>query len=309
MQAPVHQSPFAPAYLTLMKNGKLTERVSTAWRHMEDCDLCARYCHINRRQTTRGAVCRTGEHARVYSYGPHHGEEDPLRGSRGSGTIFFSWCNLRCVFCQNRDISQRGSGQEAGPDELAGMMLDLQRQGCHNINLVSPSHVVAQLISAVEIAARHGLYLPLVYNTGGYDSPEALTLLDGIVDIYMPDMKYGDSAIARRYSRVRDYVEINRAAVREMHRQVGDLELDEQGIARRGLLVRHLVLPGNLAGTEQVLAFIAGEISPDTYLNLMDQYHPCYRAGEFPPLDRPLRPGEFQAALSAAARHGLHRLD
>ena len=309
MQAPVHRSPFAPAYLTLMKNGKLTERVSAAWRHMEDCDLCARYCHINRRQTTRGAVCRTGEHARVYSYGPHHGEEDPLRGSRGSGTIFFSWCNLRCVFCQNRDISQRGSGQEAGPDELAGMMLDLQRQGCHNINLVSPSHVVAQLISAVEIAARHGLYLPLVYNTGGYDSPEALTLLDGIVDIYMPDMKYGDSAIARRYSRVRDYVEINRAAVREMHRQVGDLELDEQGIARRGLLVRHLVLPGNLAGTEQVLAFIAGEISPDTYLNLMDQYHPCYRAGEFPPLDRPLRPGEFQAALSAAARHGLHRLD
>jgi putative pyruvate formate lyase activating enzyme len=245
----------------------------------------------------------------VYSSGPHHGEEDPLRGTRGSGTIFFSWCNLRCVYCQNWDISQRGAGQEVGPEELAGMMLALQGLGCHNINLVSPSHVVAQIISAVEIAARNGLRLPLVYNTGGYDSPEALALLDGIIDIYMPDMKYGDSGIARRYSRVRNYVETNRAAVTEMHRQVGDLALDAQGIAQRGLLVRHLVLPGNLAGTGQVLAFIAREISPDTYLNLMDQYHPCYRAGENPPLDRALRREEFEAALALAARHGLHRLD
>ncbi len=309
MQARNAQPPFAPAYLALLERGTLAGRASAAWRHLQDCDLCARYCHINRLKTRKGAVCRTGEHAVVYSFGPHHGEEDPLRGSRGSGTIFFSWCNLRCVFCQNWDISHKGTGHEVEPDELAGMMLALQRQGCHNINLVSPSHVVAQIIRAVEIAARSGLRLPLVYNTGGYDSPEALALLDGIVDIYMPDMKYGDSSVARRYSRVRNYVESNRTAVREMHRQVGDLVLDGHGIAQRGLLVRHLVLPGNLAGTEQVLAFIAGEISLSTYLNLMDQYHPCYRAGEYPPLDRPLRPGEFESALALAARYGLHNLD
>jgi putative pyruvate formate lyase activating enzyme len=301
--------PFTPAYLALLHNGRLEERASAAWRHMKDCDLCARYCHTNRLQTRKGAVCRTGEQARVYSFGPHHGEEDPLRGSRGSGTIFFSWCNLRCVFCQNWEISHKGAGHEVDPEELAGMMLALQRQGCHNINLVSPSHVVAQIIAAVAIAARKGLRLPLVYNTGGYDSAEALALLDGIIDIYMPDMKYGDSDIARRYSRVRDYVRVNRAAVREMHRQVGDLVLDEHGVARRGLLIRHLVLPGNLAGTEQVLAFIAGEISAHTYLNLMDQYHPCYRAGDYPPLDRPLQVAEFEAACEMAARHHLHRLD
>jgi putative pyruvate formate lyase activating enzyme len=309
MQAPIRQQPFAPAYRALLESGRLAGRVAAAWRHMEDCDLCARYCHINRLETSKGAVCRTGKRAVVFSFSAHHGEEDPLRGSRGSGTIFFSWCNLRCVFCQNWDISHKGTGQEVEPEELAGMMLALQRQGCHNINLVSPSHVVAQILSAVEIAARGGLRLPLVYNTGGYDSPEALALLDGIIDIYMPDMKYGDSSIARRYSRVRNYVEANRAAVKEMHRQVGDLVLDEHGIAQRGLLVRHLVLPENLAGTEQVLAFIAREISPDTWLNLMDQYHPCYRAGENPPLDRPLHSGEFEEALAIAAKYGLQRLD
>jgi putative pyruvate formate lyase activating enzyme len=303
------QQPFAPAYLTLLNSGMLADRVSVAWRHMRDCDLCARYCRVDRLKTSKAAVCRTGERAVVYSFGPHHGEEAPLRGSRGSGTIFFSWCNLRCVFCQNWDISQKGSGREVEPDELAEMMLTLQRQGCHNINLVSPSHVVAQIISAVDIAARNGLRLPLVYNTGGYDSPEALALLDGIIDIYMPDMKYGDSNIARRYSRVRNYVESNRTAVKEMHRQVGDLVLDEHGIARRGLLIRHLVLPDNLAGSEQVLAFIAGEISPYCYINLMDQYHPCYRAEENPPLDRPLRAGEFETVLAMADRYGLHRLD
>ena len=309
MQAQNCQPSFAPAYLTLLERGTLTERVSAAWRHMQDCDLCARYCHINRLKTRKGAVCRTGEHAVVYSFGPHHGEEDPLRGSRGSGTIFFSWCNLRCVFCQNWDISHKGTGHEVEADELAGMMLALQRQGCHNINLVSPSHVVAQIISAVEIAARSGLHLPLVYNTGGYDSPAALALLDGIIDIYMPDMKYGHSTIARRYSRVRNYVESKRMAETEMHRQDCDLVLDECGIAQRGLLIRHLVLPENLAGTEQVLAFIAREISPSTYLNLMDQYHPCYRARENPPLDKPLRAGEFRSALALAAKYGLHNLD
>jgi putative pyruvate formate lyase activating enzyme len=303
------QDEFVPAYLSRLKRGELAARVDSAFTHLEDCDLCAHYCHVNRRQTIKGAVCRTGERAVVNSFGAHHGEEDPLRGRRGSGTIFFSWCNLRCVFCQNWEISQKGIGREVSPQELAMMMLALQEQGCHNINLVSPSHVVAQIIAAVNIAAEQGLHLPLVYNTGGYDSAEALALLEGIIDIYMPDMKYGDATIARRYSRVRNYVAINQAAVKEMHRQVGDLVLDGQGIARRGLLVRHLVLPEELAGTEQVLAFLAEEISRNTYLNLMDQYRPCYRADEYPPLDRPPSDSEYAAALSLAQRYGLKRLD
>ena len=298
-----------PDYLSLAESGELARRVSSAWQQLEDCDLCARYCRMNRRETVKGAVCRTGERAVVHSHGPHFGEENPLRGRQGSGTIFFSWCNLRCVFCQNRDISQKGLGREVEPEGLADMMLELQAQGCHNINFVSPSHVVAQIIAAVEIAASKGLALPLVYNTGGYDSLEALQLLDGIIDIYMPDMKYGDSEKAHRFSHVRDYVEVNRAAVREMYRQVGDLTLDENGIALRGLLVRHLVLPENISGTNSVLAFLSEEISSETYLNLMDQYRPCYRADENPPLDRPLTSREFSRALSLAEDLGLHRLD
>ena len=300
---------FEPAYLQLHARGELSARAAAGWRHLQDCDLCARYCHVDRLRTVKGAVCRTGARAVVHSYGAHHGEEDPLRGWNGSGTIFFSWCNLRCLFCQNWDISQKGLGREVEPEELAAMMLALQAQGCHNINLVSPSHVVAQIIAAVAIAAARGLHLPLVYNTGGYDSPEALALLDGIVDIYMPDMKYGDSAVARRCSKVRDYVAVNQAAVREMHRQVGDLVLDAHGIAQRGLLVRHLVLPGGLAGSAQVLAFIARDISRHTYVNLMDQYRPCYRADEQPPLDRPLQADEYAQALALAERYGLQRLD
>ena len=298
-----------PAYVRLLSGSELPARATSAYRHLEDCDLCARYCRVNRRRTTKGAVCRTGERAVVHSFGPHHGEEAPLRGSKGSGTIFFSWCNLRCVFCQNWEISQKGIGREVEPDELAAMMLALQRDGCHNINLVTPSHVVAQILAAVAIAARQGLRLPLVYNTGGYDSLEALALLDRVVDIYMPDMKYGDPETAHRSSHVRNYWEVNRAAVKEMHRQVGDLVLSDEGLARRGLLVRHLVLPGDLANTDRVLAFIATEISRDTYLNLMSQYHPCYRAWDYPPLDRPVTREEFDRALAAAAKHGLHRLD
>jgi putative pyruvate formate lyase activating enzyme len=264
---------------------------------------------VNRLVTIEGAVCRIGERAVLHSFGAHHGEEDVLRGWNGSGTMFFSWCNLRCVFCQNWEISQKGIGRAVEPNEIASMMLELQEQGCHNINFVSPSHVVAQVLAAVNIAADKGLCLPLVYNTGGYDSPEALALLDGIIDIYMPDMKYGDSSIARNYSKVRNYVEINQAAVKEMHRQVGDLVLDEKGLARRGLLVRHLVLPENLAGTEKVLDFIAHEISRDTYLNLMDQYRPCYRADEYPPLNRPITMEEYRAAVALAKHYGLQRLD
>ena len=298
-----------PAYQALLDSGELDRRVATAWTHLEDCDLCARCCHVDRRRTTMGAVCRTGERAVVNSYGPHHGEEDPLRGWSGSGTIFFSWCSLRCVFCLNWEISQKGIGREVEPEELAGMMLALQAEGCHNINLVTPSHVVAQILAAVAIAARRGLRLPLVYNTGGYDSPEALALLDGVIDIYMPDMKYGDSETARQHSKVRSYWEVNQAAVREMHRQAGDLQIDEEGLARRGLLVRHLVLPGDLANTESVLAFLATGISRNTYLNLMDQYFPCYRAWDYPPLDRPITSDEYERAVALADKYGLHRRD
>lgn len=299
---------FEPAYLELLAIGELAQRVARAYAHMQDCDLCARYCRVNRFATIDGAVCRTGEFAVVASFGAHHGEEDCLRGRRGSGTIFFSWCNLRCVYCQNWDISHKGVGREVTPRELADMMLSLQQQGCHNINLVTPSHVVAQILAAVLDAAERGLRLPLVYNTSAYDSPEALALLDGVVDIYMPDMKYGDSQVARRYSKVRDYVEVNQAAVAEMHRQVGDLVLDHQGLALRGLLVRHLVLPNGIAGSEQVLGFLAGKISRNTYLNLMDQYRPCYRADEYPQIDRPLSAEEFAAVRTMARSLGLTRL-
>ena len=300
---------FEPAYLTLLESGELAARAELAYTRMRDCDLCAHYCRVDRFAGTRGAVCRTGERARVNSYGPHHGEEDPLRGTRGSGTIFFSWCSLRCVFCQNWEISQKGQGYEVDPQELAAMMLELQARGCHNINFVTPSHVVAQILRAVDIGARRGLHIPLVYNTGGYDSLEALALLDGVIDIYMPDMKYGDSTVAHDYSHVRHYVETNFATVREMHRQVGDLKLNAQGIAQRGLLVRHLVLPERVAGTEAVLDFIANEISTRTYINLMDQYRPCYRADQNPPLDRDLKPDEYREALELADRLGLKRLD
>ncbi len=296
-----------PAYLTLLESGELSKRVAAAWRRMEDCDLCARYCHVDRIATIKGAVCRTGRRAIVHGHGPHHGEEDPLRGSLGSGTIFFSWCNLRCVYCQNWDISQKGLGRKVEPDQLAAMMLSLQGQGCHNINFVTPSHVVAQIIEAVEIAANEGLRLPLVYNTGGYDSLEALQLLDGIIDIYMPDLKYDDSDKAHSYSHVRDYVEVNRAAVKEMHRQVGDLVVDENGIAQRGLLIRHLVLPNDVAGTDRVLEFLADEISTDTYVNIMDQYRPCYRANDYPALNRSLTSREYARARATAASLGLHR--
>jgi putative pyruvate formate lyase activating enzyme len=298
-----------PAYLRLLHSGELAERARLSRQHLEKCDLFARYCRVNRRQSIRGAICRTGEQAVVYSAGPHHGEEDCLSGWRGSGTIFFSWCNLRCVFCQNWEIAWQGEGQEVSDEELAQMMLRLQALGCHNINLVTPSHVVAQILVAVKIAAEQGLRLPLVYNSSGYDSPEALALLDGIIDIYMPDMKYGNDKLARKYSHVRDYVRVNQAAVREMHRQVGDLAISVDGLAERGLLVRHLVLPNSISGVEKVLKFLAEEISTNTFLNLMGQYRPCYRAGENPGLDRPISSAEFSEALAIAQRYELQRLD
>ena len=300
---------FQPAYLALHASGELAARAAEADRRLERCDLCARYCRVDRKASLRGVACRTGADAVVASFGPHHGEESPLSGWAGSGTIFFSWCNQRCVYCQNHEIAHRGEGEPVAPERLASIMLSLQAAGCHNINLVSPSHVVAQILVAVTIAVDRGLRLPLVYNTGGYDSLEALALLDGVIDIYMPDMKYGESAPGHRYSHVRGYAEVNRAAVKAMHDQVGDLQLGSDRLARRGLLIRHLVLPNGLAGTEGVLRFIAEELSPATYLNLLTQYRPCYRAERYPELDRRPTAAEFDAAVALAQRFGLSRLD
>lgn len=299
---------FEPAYVGLLQSSELQARVTLAYDHLEACDLCGWHCNLNRRAGRLG-VCHTGDKARVSSYGAHMGEEKPLRGWYGSGTIFFTRCNLRCQFCQNYDISQTDHGEVVEASDLAALMLELQAQGCHNINLVSPSHVVAQILAALLIAAQAGLRLPLVYNTGGYDSPEALALLDGVIDIYMPDMKYASAQVARYYSKIPHYPEINQAAVREMHRQVGDLQIDAQGLARRGLLVRHLVLPHNLAGTAEILRFIAEEISPNTYLNIMDQYHPAYRAALYPKLKRRITAQEYQDAIKQARQLGLQRLD
>lgn len=301
-------SEYRPSYLKTFESGDLKTRVSQAYEHLSICDVCAWECPVDRRAGQIG-VCQTGVLARVSSYGPHMGEEDPLRGWRGSGTIFFTRCNLRCQYCQNHDISQTDRGDEVEPEQIARIMLELQTMGCHNINFVSPSHVVPQILAAVLIAAQAGLRIPLVYNTGGYDSMAMLELLDGVIDIYMPDMKYSDPATARKYSKIRDYPQINQAAVKEMHRQVGDLIIDDKGVAQRGLLVRHLVLPDGFAGTEEVVRFLADEISPDTYLNLMDQYRPAYKSHLYPEVNRGLTSEEYQSAVEAATAAGLNRLD
>jgi len=263
---------------------------------------------VNRLAGDVGKCC-TPREAMVSSYGPHFGEEAPLVGRHGSGTIFFTNCNLRCLFCQNYSISQLGEGQKVSKEELAYIMLFLQDKGCHNINLVSPTHVVPQILEGLELAVESGLHLPLVYNSGGYDSLETLRILDGIADIYMPDMKYDDEEIARELSGIENYPEMNKAAIKEMHRQVGDLEINEEGVAQRGLLVRHLVLPHGLAGTKGIVNFLCKEISRNTYVNIMAQYHPCHNAFQIPSLGRRISSTEFHEALSLAQGAGLSRLD
>lgn len=299
---------FVPVYRRLLHEGGFPDRIRAAQDALTNCTLCGWQCHTDRTQAL--SHCRTGPDALVSSAFPHMGEEDPLRGFGGSGTIFFAWCNLRCQYCQNHDISQGGEGRLISVEDLAAMMLQLQAAGCHNINVVSPSHVIAPIIAAVYVAAEAGLSLPLVYNTGGYDSLDGLRLLDGIIDIYMPDMKYADSELARRYSKISDYPAINQAAVREMHRQVGDLRLDARGIATRGLLVRHLVLPEGIAGTAEIVRFLAEDISSNTYINIMGQYRPAWHAREqgLAPLNRPVTREEVRAAKALAQEAGL-RLD
>ena len=296
-------------YVALYESGKLSERVKQAYARLTACDICPRCCGVNRLESANGAGCHTGERAWVSSYQAHFGEESPLVGMHGSGTIFFTHCNLTCQYCQNYDISQLGRGQEVEPQEIAARMLHLQGAGCHNINLVSPSHVVPQVLAAVLIAVEIGLKVPLVYNTGGYDSLTTLALLDGVVDIFMPDMKYADAEVAWRYSGIGDYPAINQAAVKEMYRQVGDLQFDYRKIATRGLLVRHLVLPGDLAGTAEIVRFLASEVSSETYLNVMEQYRPCYKASSLPELNRRITGQEFARAIRLAHKAGLYRLD
>ena len=284
----------------------MQDRARTAVAHLESCDICPRRCGANRLADERG-FCRTGRRARLASFAPHFGEEAPLVGRAGSGTIFFCGCNLSCVFCQNYDISQEDVGREVSAQALARMMLALQNSGCHNINFVSPTHVVPQILEALVLAREEGLNVPLVYNSGGYDSVQTLQLLKGIFDIYMPDAKYGSDEPALKYSKAPGYTGIMNAAIREMHRQVGDLAMDGDGVAVRGLLVRHLVLPAGAAGTAEVVRFLSEEISLNTYLNVMAQFRPEYNACRFPELNRPITWREYTDALRLAAQAGLVR--
>lgn len=307
---------FRPVYLTSFSQTGLQERVEWALEELRDCCACPRDCHVNRLDDETG-VCLTGRHAYVASAFPHFGEEDCLRGVRGSGTIFFAACNLRCVFCQNWDISQTTAGQALRPEQLAGVMLDLQGMKCHNINFVTPEHVVPQIVEALAEAIPNGLRLPLVYNTSAYDSLQSLRIMDGLVDIYMPGLKFWTTQSAQRYAKARDYPERAKAAIKEMHRQVGPLRFGPDGLVRRGVLIRHLVMPGQLDETEAILAWIAEELGPETYVNIMAQYRPEHRVGQpnrrdeiqFMEIDRCPTNVELDQALQLARDCGLVRID
>jgi putative pyruvate formate lyase activating enzyme len=298
---------YKPGYLGLLKNGELENRVIRFKSMLESCVLCPHQCRVNRTKGERG-YCKTLDKAVVSGAQVHFGEERELVGKYGSGTIFFSHCNLACVFCQNYQISQCGAGREVTAAELADMMINLQNKKCHNINLVSPGHIVPQIVEAVFLAAGNGLTIPVVYNTNGYDLTDTLVLLEGIVDIYMPDIKFADDLTAQKYLGVKKYYSTAGNAVKEMHRQVGDLKTDELNTAYRGLLVRHLVMPGNIAGTEKIMRFIAGEISKETYVNIMAQYYPAHRAYGFEKLKRKITKREFSRAVQAAAEAGLNNI-
>jgi putative pyruvate formate lyase activating enzyme len=300
---------FKPAYLETYEKGLFPERVRKAFQLLQECTVCPRKCSIDRTRGEKG-FCRAGDSPEISSYGPHFGEEKPLVGSHGSGTIFMTYCNLGCIFCQNYTISRFGEGTRISFGDFSRVMVDLQRQGCHNINFVSPSHFVPHILKALPKAIEMGLSIPLVYNTGGYDSVKALKLLDGVFDIYMPDFKYTRSDVAETYSQAPDYPRIVKMALKEMYQQTGDLVINKQGVALRGLLVRHLVLPDGLAGTGEAMHFLATEISKNTYVNIMDQYYPC---GDIIPADSPLArritDEEFAKALETAKEQGLTRID
>jgi putative pyruvate formate lyase activating enzyme len=298
---------FQAAYLNLNEKGELDKRIEELTRILESCELCPRKCRINRLKGEKG-YCRSGRDLLVSSYSPHFGEERPLVGFNGSGTIFLGGCNLLCLYCQNYETSHLMEGAVIGEGKFAELMLDLQDRGCHNINFVTPTHFSPQIVKSIKIASEKGLRLPIVWNCGGYENVEVIKLLNGIVDIYMPDIKYGNNESAKKYSNVPDYFERCKEAVKEMHGQVGDLICDEDGIGLRGLLVRHLVLPEDLSGSEEVLKFLRG-LSRDTYLNIMDQYRPEGRAYECKELGRHITGEEFNKAVEIAKRLGLLRLD
>lgn len=297
---------FQPAYIETKEKGLLRDKINKARHLLKSCEICPRACKVDRLSGELG-YCSTGEDAVVSSFNAHFGEEPPLVGAFGSGTIFFTHCNLKCNFCQNYDISHEGSGDECGLGQLAGMMLILQNNGCHNINFVTPTHVVPQILAALDMAIDGGLRIPLVYNTSGYDKVETLKLLEGVIDIYMPDFKFWDPAIAEQTCNAPDYPEAAAKAVVEMHRQVGDLQIDENGIATRGLLVRHLVMPSGIAGTREVMSFIATHVSKNTYVNIMDQYRPCGKALHVEELARRVSVTEFKKAVEEAKDAGISR--
>ncbi|MDB4443927.1 radical SAM protein [bacterium] len=297
-----------PSYLKLYREGELENRAEQALKLLSSCTLCPRNCGINRLAGEKG-FCDTGRKAKVASYNAHFGEEAPLVGRFGSGTIFISACNLLCTFCQNYDISHQNEGTEVEPEDMAAMMISLAEKGCHNINFVTPTHVVPQLLEALTHAVEMGLSIPLVYNSGGYDRRETLEILNGVFDIYMPDFKFWDGKWAERYCQAPDYKEAATTAIKEMHRQVGDFFIDDQGVAIKGLLVRHLVMPGNIAGTGKIMEFLAREISMKTYVNVMDQYRPCGTAHRDESINRSLTAREFQRAMDVAKEAGLERLD
>lgn len=290
-------------------SGKLREKIKKGLALLEHCTLCPRNCGVNRLDDERG-FCGVGRKASVSSFSPHFGEEDVLVGEKGSGTIFLSSCSLRCCFCQNYEISfSPESGQEVSSAELAAIMLDLQQRGCHNINFVSPSHVVVQILEAIDIAVDGGLCIPLIYNSSGYDSIEALELLENVVDIYMPDFKFWQSGSSEKYCHAPDYPEVAQRALLQMHRQVGDLKVDENGIATSGLLIRHLLMPEAFAETQQILRFVADKLSRHTYVNIMDQYRPCGKIADHPELQKNISAQEHNGAQEYAAKLGLTRID
>jgi len=298
-----------PAYSELEKKGKLAQRIEQAYRIFEDCHLCPRECGVNRLKGEMG-FCRAPVRPVIYSAHPHLGEEIPLVGRHGSGTIFFSNCNLRCIFCQNWPISHEGRGDKVQDEDLADVMLKLQQMGCHNINLVTPTHVMPNILNATRIALNKGLRLPLVYNTSGYERVEILKLLEGIVDIYLPDMKYMDADQAEKYSAgASDYPEMAKKAIAEMNRQVGELQVDEQGVATRGLMIRHLVMPNRVAGTEKFTKWVAETLPKSTYVNIMPQYRVEYKAFEYPEIGRGISVQEFLEAIDWAEQYGLTQLD
>lgn len=297
----------SPSYLQLYKTGEIHRRVSALYKMLESCTVCPRNCKVNRLKGEIGK-CRSTEDVVISSVSPHYGEEPPLVGYGGSGTIFLTNCNLACIYCQNYDISHLKAGQKVELKELATAMILLQNRGCHNINLVTPTHFTPQIVKSLILAIEMGLTLPIVYNCGGYESVETLKLLDGIVDIYMPDVKYSSNDFGKKYSGVPDYFDVVKKALKEMYRQVGDLKMSDNGIAYRGLLIRHLVLPNDLAGSREVLSFIANEISKNSYLNIMDQYRPEYKAYKHKELNRRITMKEYNDVVEMAKEFGLRIL-